>query len=466
MTRNLKRAVLPIIFVLVMSLALSACSNNPTRNENEQATDPSGNEENAIQSISTDDLKDKINDDSWVIVDTRINDAYNGWKLEGVKRGGHIAGAVDFSANWLEIEAENKDDLLNETLQVKGIDSSKNIVLYDANGKDAVKVAEFLSNKGYGNIYTYDVKEWADDNSLPMESYENYSMIVPASIVKDILDGNVPETFEDAGEIKIVEASWGEEETSYANGHIPTSFHINTDWIEPPPAWMLADDATLTEFALSNGFTKDDTVIVTGEAQMAAYRVAAVLKYIGVKDVRVLNGGLGAWTAAGYEVETESQKPTPVSDFGAVIPVNPDFVDTQEELKVSLENTDEFTLVDNRTWDEHIGKSSGYSYHDKMGRIPGSIFGYAGKTDANSLDYYRNIDNTMRNADEILAMWEENEIDTNKHLSFMCGSGWRAAEVLYYAQVMGLENTSLYSDGWIGWSNNPDNPVETGEPIK
>lgn len=55
-------------------------------------------------------------------------------------------------------------------------------------------------------------------------------------------------------------------------------------------------------------------------------------------------------------------------------------------------------------------------------------------------------------------------IDLNKHLSFMCGSGWRAAEVLYYAQVMGLENTSLYSDGWIGWSNDPSNPVETGIP--
>ena len=31
-----------------------------------------------------------------------------------------------------------------------------------------------------------------------MESYENYEMIVPATIVNDILDGKKPETFENS----------------------------------------------------------------------------------------------------------------------------------------------------------------------------------------------------------------------------------------------------------------------------
>ena len=123
-----------------------------------------------------------------------------------------------------------------------------------------------------------------------------------------------------------------------------------------------------------------------------------------------------------------------------------------------------FTLVDNRTWQEFIGETTGYSYHDKAGRIPGALFGYAGKVSSSSVSYYRNIDKTMRNADEILAMWESCLIDPeNNHLSFMCGSGWRAAEILWYARVMGYENTSLYSDGWIGWSN-AGLPTETGDP--
>ena len=93
------------------------------------------------------------------------------------------------------------------------------------------------------------------------------------------------------------------------------------------------------------------------------------------------------------------------------------------------------------------------------------MFGYAGKTDAYSLDYFRNPDKTMRNADEIMALWHGQAIDTTKRLAFMCGSGWRAAEVYFYADVYGLKDICVYSDGWIGWSN-AGNDFETGVPAK
>lgn len=443
-----------VISALVLSMVItSACTKEEVKG---QATNIE------LKTISTQDLESKLNDNTWVVVDTRINDAYNGWALDGVERGGHIEGSVDFSANWLDVESDKKEETLDKALETKGIDKDKNIVLYDSNGKEAKEVANYLSNKGYENLYIYDVNEWAKDKSLPMVQYENYDMLVPADIVKEILDGKIPETFENAKNIKIVEASWGEESEAYLKGHVPTSVHINTDTIEPPPQWMLASDEELKKFALDYGFTKDDTIIVTGPDVMAANRVAVVLRYIGVSDVRVLNGGNDAWVRAGYELETTSNKPVKGTDFGATIPANPDLIDTIPELKEKL-NDENFVLVDNRSWDEYIGKESGYSYHDKAGRIPGAVFGYAG-TSSTTLEDYRNIDNTMRNQDEILALFAEQNIDTNKHLSFMCGSGWRAAEVLTYANVIGLMDTSLYSDGWIGWSNDSSNEIEKGEP--
>ncbi|MFR8973659.1 rhodanese-like domain-containing protein [Romboutsia timonensis] len=443
-----------LLSALVLTMALFAgCSNEK---ENQKVADIE------VKTITTKELQDKLSDDSWVVVDTRINDAFNGWKLDEVERGGHIKGAVDFSANWLTVDSKDKEKTLDKALETKGIEKDKNIVLYDANGKDAKEVANYLSEKGYKNLYTYNVADWAKDESLPMESYENYEMIVPATIVNDILDGKKPETFENSKNIKIVEASWGEESEAYSKGHVPTSVHINTDTVEPPPQWMLASDEELAKFANDYGFTKDDTVIVTGPDVMASYRVAVVLRYIGINDVRVLNGGNNAWTSAGYELETKSNKPVAGNDFGATIPANPDLIDTQAELKEMLKDSNN-VLVDNRSWDEYIGKISGYSYHDKKGRIPGAVYGYAG-TSATTLEDYRNIDNTMRNAAEIKALWKDAGIDTNKHLMFMCGSGWRAAEVLTYANVMGFDNTSLYSDGWIGWSNDTSNPTETGEP--
>ena len=443
-----------LLSALVLTMALFAgCSNEK---ENQKVADIE------VKTIATKELQDKLSDDSWVVVDTRINDAFNGWKLDEVERGGHIKGAVDFSANWLTVDSKDKEKTLDKALETKGIEKDKNIVLYDANGKDAKEVANYLSEKGYKNLYTYNVADWAKDESLPMESYENYEMIVPATIVNDILDGKKPETFENSKNIKIVEASWGEESEAYSKGHVPTSVHINTDTVEPPPQWMLASDEELAKFANDYGFTKDDTVIVTAPDVMASYRVAVVLRYIGINDVRVLNGGNNAWTSAGYELETKSNKPVAGNDFGATIPANPNLIDTQAELKEMLKDSNN-VLVDNRSWDEYIGKISGYSYHDKKGRIPGAVYGYAG-TSATTLEDYRNIDNTMRNADEIKALWKDAGIDTNKHLMFMCGSGWRAAEVLTYANVMGFDNTSLYSDGWIGWSNDTSNPTETGEP--
>ncbi|MGL5347592.1 MAG: rhodanese-like domain-containing protein [Peptostreptococcaceae bacterium] len=451
--RRISKKIALIFSIVLCMMITSACNK-------EKIEDESVNVE--LKTITTKDLQKNMKDDSWVVVDTRINDAYNGWALDGIARGGHIEGAVDFSYNWIDVKNDNKEETLEQALKTKGIDKDKNIVLYDTNGQDSKLVGNYLAKKGYENLYTYDVKEWANDESLPMVKYENYQMLVPADIVKEVIDKKTPETFKDAKNIKIVEASWGEESEAYSKGHVPTSVHINTDTIEPPPLWYLASDEELKKFALDYGFTKDDTVIVTGPDVMASYRVAVVLRYIGVADVRVLNGGNDAWVSAGYELETKSNKAVAGNDFGATIPNNPDLIDTIPELKEKLKDKN-FTLVDNRSWDEYVGKVSGYSYHNKKGRIPGAVYGYAGTTSV-TLEDYRNIDNTMRNQDEILALWNEQGIDTNNHLSFMCGSGWRAAEVLTYANVMGYMNTSLYSDGWIGWSNDASNPIEKGEP--
>ncbi|TKB11861.1 thiosulfate sulfurtransferase [Desulforhopalus sp. IMCC35007] len=420
----------------------------------------------------TSEVVSALADPTWVVVDARLNDAFNGWQLDGISRGGHIRGAVDFSANWLRVDDKDLTKTLKETLSTKGITADKHVIVYDANGKDALAVADYLQANGFTSLYLYDLKQWADDATLPMEKYKNYQRIVPAIIVKEILDGKKPESFEQAGQIKIVEASWGEEKTSYLKGHIPGTFHINTDRIEPPTTtdpvmWMLADDKTLSDFALEFGFTRDDTVIVTAEEPLASYRIAAVLRYIGVKDVRVLNGGTLAWTLAGYKLETERHDPpAAVTDFGTTIPGAADVIDTMAETKDGLNHPDTFTLVDNRTWQEHIGESTGYSYHKVKGRIPGSIYGYAGIKDAYSMDYFRNPDKTMRNASEFLALWEKEGIDTTKHLSFMCGSGWRAAEVYFFADTYGLEDIAIYSDGWIGWSNDSTNPIVTGDPHK
>lgn len=460
-----KKIILLTGILLSMMMLLVAC--------NEDTNDsvvPDESQEEVVDKvedspyISLEEAKANYNNETYVFVDARLSDAYNGWALDGISRGGHIPNAVDFSYNWLTVEVDNQEEQLSKILETKGITRDKNIIIYDVEGTNALAVYDYLRAKDFEKVSMFDLNLWIEDETLALEKLPNYEKIVPADIVKAVLEGEKPETFENAKNIKVVEASWGPEDASYGKGHVPGTVHINTDLVEPEPEWMLAEPELLEKFALDYGFTKDDTVIVTGAEQMAAYRVAVVLDYMGVSDTRVLNGGLSAWQQAGYSVEMESHSPEPTDSFGGEIPMNPDVIMSIEELKVALSSDENFTLVDNRTWDEFIGESSGYSYHDKKGRIPGAVYGYAGIENAYSMEYFRNIDNTMRNPQEVKELWLEQGIDFDNHLAFMCGSGWRAAEILTYARVMGLENTSLYSDGWIGWSNDPDNPYETGVP--
>ena len=227
--------------------------------------------------------------------------------------------------------------------------------------------------------------------------------------------------------------------------------------------WNRVSDEKLQKFAENNGITTDTTVVLYGTDSMASFRISAILKYMGVKDVRVLNGGLAAWTRAGYELETTSNKKSPVSSFGATVPVNKSYIVDMPQAKEILADKNGSKLVDIRSWDEHIGKIPGYSDITAKGRPAGAVWGHAG-SDSGHLQDFRNIDNTMRNSTEILAMWKDWGITPDQRLAFFCGTGWRAAEVLTYADVMGLKNISLYDGGWYEWSANKNNPVETGEP--
>lgn len=299
-----------------------------------------------------------------------------------------------------------------------------------------------------------------------MESYSNYQMLVPASWVNDLINNKKPETFK-GDKYKVFEVSWGDESKAedYKKGHIKGAVHINTDEVEKGPVWNRLPDKDLEKFAKNNGITADTTVVLYGADSMPSFRVAAILKYMGVKDVRVLNGGTTAWTSAGYELDTTSNKKTPVDSFGVKVPLNKGYIVDLPEAKEILKDKEGSKLVDIRSWDEFIGKTSGYDYIKAKGRPTGAVWGHAG-SDNSHLEDFRNVDNTMRNSSEILSMWEKEGIKPDQRLSFYCGTGWRAAEVLIYADVMGLKNISLYDGGWNEWSLDKNNPIEVGDPSK
>ena len=405
------------------------------------------------------EVKEALTDDSAIVIDARSNDAYIGWASGKNTLGGHIEGATDFSANWFtctfddvnNIDGISRKEHLQKYLDDKGITEDKSVIIYSEDSSDAVIVGNYLASR-VENVKVFDLKNWTGD----LTSYANYELWIPPTAVKDLVDGKEVAEVGEVKDLKIVEVSWGtEEESGFVDGHVPGAIHVNSDDFDMEENYyLLRNDEDLFNLAKSQGITTESTVITVG-SPIFACRYAVILQYLGVENVYVMSGGYDGWTDAGYELETGSNIPTPVADFGATEPQNPDLIDTVLETKDLLE-TDDFILVDNRRIEEHKGETSGYGYFPYKGRIPGAVFGYAGINNSSSMLYYDNLDTTMRNADEILEMWKEAGIDTSKHLSFMCGGGYRAAEVLWDAKVMGLDNTSLFADGWCGWSSYED----------
>jgi molybdopterin synthase sulfurtransferase len=429
-----------------------------------------------VATVSTEELRRRLDDPDLTIVDVRPLFAYNGWRASGEARGGHLPGAVAFPSVWLEsLDGAEVERLL----QSKNVVPGREIVLYGDRDDDVSAVRTRLTDLGLADVRTYEHgwAEWAADETLPVERLPNYDKLVHTEWLRRLLDGERPEAAP-PGRFLLFHVNFGVPE-EYEESHIPGALYLDTNRLESRDDWNRRSPQELEQALCSLGITHDTTVIVYGRdtegqanekwpgrraGQIAANRAALILRYAGVDDVRVLDGGYDRWVQTGNPLETDVRAHTPVSSFGVEIPRRPEFIVDIDEAKEILADHEHAALVSVRTWNEHIGKVSGYNYIGPAGRIAGDVWGNCG-SDAYHMQHYRNVDNTMRAYPEIAANWEEAGIAPEKRVAFYCGTGWRASETWFYAYLMGWKRIAVYDGGWFEWSQDPvNNPIEIGEP--
>ena len=429
-----------------------------------------------MTTISIDELRERIDQPSSTIVDVRTLAAYNGWRRNGEARGGHLPGAVAFPAVWLETVDEAEIERLLET---KGVTAGHEVVVYGDSDLDAEAVAHKVRGLGVPSVRILigGATAWAADPDLPLERLPKYDKLVHIAWLRDVLAGERPEAPPNQRSV-LFHVNFGVPE-EYAEGHIPGAHYLDTNWLEDPADWNRRSPEAITAALESLGVTQDTTVVVYGRdteghanekwpgrraGQIAATRALMIMRYAGVDDVRLLDGGYDWWVQEGNPVETVDRPPVPVASFGAQVPVRPEVIVDIGEAKAILADPDGAALVSVRTWREHIGDVSGYNYIGPAGRIKGDVWGNCG-TDAYHMQHYRNIDNTMRAYPEIAANWAEAGITPDKWVAFYCGTGWRASETWFYAYLQGWRRIAVYDGGWFEWSQDPiNNPIEIGEP--
>jgi molybdopterin synthase sulfurtransferase len=430
----------------------------------------------AGRSISIDELRARLGDPDLTIVDVRPLAAYNGWRLRGETRGGHVPGAVAFPAAWLR---SVDDPEIERLLRSKGIETGRSIAIYGDGPDDPTPLAIRLLAAGLEDVRVFEPgwAAWATDETLPAERLPNYDRLVHIDWLRDVLAGVRPESAP-AGRHVLFHVNFGVPE-EYEEAHIPGALYLDTNWLEDPADWNRRPPEVLEAALRGLGITADTTVIVYGRdtegdanekwpgrraGQIAATRAALILRYAGVDDVRLLDGGYDWWVRGGNPVESTIREPSPVASFGVPIPLRPEVIVDIGEAKQILADPEGAALVSVRTWKEHIGKVSGYNYIGPAGRIAGDVWGNCG-TDAYHMQHYRNVDNTMRSYPEITANWREAGITPDKWVAFYCGTGWRASETWFYAYLQDWPRIAVYDGGWFEWSKDPlANPIEIGEP--
>ena len=191
-------------------------------------------------------------------------------------------------------------------------------------------------------------------------------------------------------------------------------------------------------------------VVYARESPVWATRLWWLLRYFGYPDVRVLDGGLGAWRRAGYPVESATTRRKSVTI--AVRP-RPELLAHTGDVAAVVTGMPG-TLVNALSAREFRGE--GPAAHGRPGRIPGSVsvpsHHLLDRDTGCLLDHAALAEALGRLVDPVAA----------PNLIAYCGSGVTATLVIFALAVAGREDARLYDGSLSQWSADPGFPMETG----
>jgi thiosulfate/3-mercaptopyruvate sulfurtransferase len=207
----------------------------------------------------------------------------------------------------------------------------------------------------------------------------------------------------------------------------------------------LPDLADLQAAARRWGLRDGDTVVVyDDDRSLGASRAWWLLTRCGIDDVRLLDGGLDAWIAAGLELETGPVTSAP-GDV-SLRPVAEDVLDIDGAAALAGHGV----LIDVRAAARYRGETE--PIDPIAGHIPGAV---NLPTDA----YMQG--QRFRDPESLRALFESVGARPGMAAAAYCGSGVTAAQAAFAAELAGL-GLKLYPGSWSQWSNTPGRPVATG----
>jgi thiosulfate/3-mercaptopyruvate sulfurtransferase len=187
-------------------------------------------------------------------------------------------------------------------------------------------------------------------------------------------------------------------------------------------------------------------VVYDASAGAAAARAWWLLRYHGHDSVRLLDGGLAAWIAAGHPLQRGPAEIEP-GDFVSR-PGGMPLLDA--ESAASLARTG--VLLDARVPERFRGR------HEPIDPVAGHIPGARNRPASENLE----PSGRFRPPQELRRAFEELGVAAGMRVGAYCGSGVTAAHEVLALELAGFP-AALYVGSWSEWITDPARPVATGE---
>ncbi|WP_461640253.1 sulfurtransferase [Leucobacter sp. BZR 635] len=257
--------------------------------------------------------------------------------------------------------------------------------------------------------------------------------------------------------------------SEYLEGHIPGAVYVDleSELSDHGPATLgrhpLPGGEALTHSARRWGLNPEDSVVAyDGGGNFAAARLWWVLRDAGFTRVRLLDGALPAWRAAGYPLEQAD--PSPAPGTVRLAPGHSPVLDLADVSRFAREHT----LLDARAPERYAGET------EPMDPVAGHIPGAKNLPTTGNLDAHGFFLPAHKLRERFAAVGTDGE--EGGPIAFYCGSGITASHALFaYELAVSAGDAdrpetasgttapaALFPGSWSQWSNHPDLPVATG----
>ena len=244
----------------------------------------------------------------------------------------------------------------------------------------------------------------------------------------------------------------------FAFGHIEGSKHldiyaVNINDTSPAPleAFLAMFNGPLGARGVS---AERPVVIYDHESGERASRAVWLLSALDHPNVKLLDGGTGAWLKSGRSLVRIEHvaEPVPPEKAPPTLPpfrggLRPEYLATRFDVDRAIDD-EETIIVDVRRESEYRGTEKRTR---RVGTVPGAIHFFW----RDHLDEH----GALLPAEDVRALYEAKGITPDKNIITFCHGGYRSANTFIVLSALGYPRVSNYIGSWAEWGNRDDTRI-------